>query len=127
MSIQGWESALGERLDAWRAALAMIRDYPFTGVGFGMWQEFIPIYGTLFKIVIKGQIIYMYLGSAHNGHLHYGAEAGLGALILSFLIHLKGQLTTFSVMKRVKDDCTHTIAVGLAWIYFGMLLGELHP
>ena len=125
MSIHGWEDALAMRLDGWRAALAMIRDHPFTGVGFGMWEEFIHIYGKPFKMVIEGQRIYIYITSAHNGHLHYGAEAGLGALILSFLIHLKAQLTTFSVMKRVKDDCIRTIAVGLAWTYFGMLLGGI--
>lgn len=122
MSIQGWEDALAMRLDGWRAALSMMRDHPFTGIGLGMWDEFIHIYGTRFKWVIEGQTIYVYIASPHNNHLYFGAEAGVIALLLSLLIMLKVQLTTFSVAKRVKDDDIYTITVGLGWFCIGMLV-----
>lgn len=125
-SIQGWEAALAMRLDGMRAALGMIRDYPFTGVGLGMWEEFIHIYATPYRWVIEGQGIYIYITSAHQGHLHYGAEAGVIALLLSFLIILKVQLTAFSVMKRAEDEDIHTIAVGLAWTCIDSLIWGMY-
>jgi len=126
MSLEGWERALSMRLDGWRAALGMMRDHPFTGVGLGMWEEFIHLYGTPFKWVIEGQRIYVYITSAHQAYLQYGAEAGVGAFLLSLLIMLKAQLTTFSAIKRAKDDDIHTIAVGLAWTCIGSLIWGIY-
>ena len=68
----------------------------------------------------------MYITSAHHGYLQYGAEAGVAAFLVLFLIIFKAQLKTFSVMKRVKDDDIHTIAVGLAWTTLGILFVGVH-
>jgi O-antigen ligase len=114
-STQGLERALAMRKKGWKAAIGMIRDHPFTGIGPGMWLEFIPIYSTPDIWVIEGQRSFVYVQSAHHGYLHNGAEAGVGAALVLFFIYLTASIKIFSVMKRVKDDDIYTIAVGLAW------------
>ena len=126
ISLQGWERALSMRLDGWRVALDMMRDHPFTGVGLGMWEEFIHIYATPFKWMIEGRSIYVYITSAHQGFIQYGAEAGVGAFVLLLLIILRAQLATFYVMKRAEDEDIHTVAVGLAWTCIGFLIWGMY-
>jgi putative inorganic carbon (HCO3(-)) transporter len=62
-----------ERLAHWQAALAMWRDHPWLGVGFGNYAAIYPAYAV-------GRWLDP-LGHAHNYYLNVGAEAGLVGLL----------------------------------------------
>ena len=62
-----------ERLAHWQAALAMWRDHPWLGVGFGNYAAIYPAYAI-------GRWLDP-LGHAHNYYLNVGAEAGLVGLL----------------------------------------------
>jgi putative inorganic carbon (HCO3(-)) transporter len=62
-----------ERLAHWQAALAMWRDHPWLGVGFGNYATIYPAYAI-------GRWLDP-LGHAHNYYLNVGAEAGLVGLL----------------------------------------------
>jgi putative inorganic carbon (HCO3(-)) transporter len=62
-----------ERLAHWQAALAMWRDHPWLGVGFGNYAALYPAYAV-------GRWLDP-LGHAHNYYLNVGAEAGLVGLL----------------------------------------------
>ena len=62
-----------ERLAHWQAALAMWRDHPWLGVGFGNYAAVYPAYAV-------GRWLDP-LGHAHNYYLNVGAEAGLVGLL----------------------------------------------
>lgn len=122
-SINGWESALSSRLDAWRAAVEMMHDHPYLGIGPGMWQRFIHIYGKPFYWTIHGEKVQIYISSAHMNYLHGGAENGVGSILIAFFIVITVSLTVISVVKRVEDEEIHTIAVGMTWMLVGLIIG----
>jgi hypothetical protein len=62
-----------ERLAHWQAALAMWRDHPWLGVGFGNYAAIYPAYAI-------GRWLDP-LGHAHNYYLNVGAETGLVGLL----------------------------------------------
>jgi O-antigen ligase/tetratricopeptide (TPR) repeat protein len=58
------------RLDMWRSAAEMTRDYPLTGVGPG-------IFGRAFRSYRDPTIVQDKLASAHNAYLNTAAETGI--------------------------------------------------
>ncbi len=60
-----------QRLSYWRAALAMIRDNPWLGVGWGAFEEAYPRYMVLGGYPVK---------LAHNNYLQVWAETGIVGL-----------------------------------------------
>ncbi|MFA5316562.1 MAG: O-antigen ligase family protein [Dehalococcoidales bacterium] len=84
------EISIASRLDAWKLALDMIREHPFTGVGYGLFKyEFMTAAITSADITTK-----FVLYHAHNLYLHTGAEAGILAalLVLAIIIYAWVQL-----------------------------------
>lgn len=123
-SIGGWASTLAIRLDGWTSALHMMRDYPFFGIGLGMWEEFIPTYGHPFRLVLEGTAYQLYITHAHNLYLNYGAEAGVGALLVLLLLVCNVLKRVFLLVARSRTKEVHTIAIGLAWILVGYFFKE---
>jgi O-antigen ligase/tetratricopeptide (TPR) repeat protein len=77
-SAEGWD-----RLQAWRAGLALIRDFPLFGIGLGNWPE-------LFTRYQPPPWAEMYFSQAHNDYLQLIAENGLigAALLAWFFVRL---------------------------------------
>jgi len=76
------EISIASRLDAWKLALNMIREHPFTGVGYGLFKyEFMTAAITSAEIKTK-----FVLYHAHNLYLHTGAEAGILSALLVLII-----------------------------------------
>ena len=104
------------RIDGIQAALKMIRDYPFMGVGPGMWEEYIPLYGKYvytYRLPNGGYQI-GYITFAHNFLLDYGAQAGvltMGSLIWLFVIIIRKMIY---INKKSRGTNDFPIAVGLS-------------
>jgi len=78
-----WNAVLTGRLDGWRAALWMLREHPWTGVGQGAFRpEFVPA-----KLALLDRGVEFYapqvtpvFGNAHNDVLESGADWGIPGL-----------------------------------------------
>jgi O-antigen ligase len=81
-----------ERLAHWQAALAMWRDHPWLGVGFGNYAAIYPAYAV-------GRWLDP-LGHAHNYYLNVGAEAGLVGLLGYILFWLSAFSLAWQAIRR---------------------------
>jgi O-antigen ligase len=78
-----WNAVLTGRLDGWRAAVWMLREHPWTGVGQGAFRpEFVPAKLALLE---RGTAFYApqvtpVFGNAHNDWLEAGADWGIPGL-----------------------------------------------
>ena len=76
------EMTLGNRLTLWKSSLAMIRDHPWSGTGWGTYRSVYPAYRL--GNTLQG------VDFAHNGYLQIAAGMGLPGLgfFLLFLVML---------------------------------------
>jgi O-antigen ligase len=113
--------ALIERQAHWQAALNMLTDHPWTGVGFSNYQ---PLYEQ-YRLLNWP----MPLGHAHNIYLNVAAETGIIGLGLYLLLWISVFVLTFRTIRRAQA-LDRAVAVGLmsAWIYLGthMLVDNLY-
>ncbi len=113
--------ALIERQAHWQAALNMLTDQPWTGVGFSNYQAVYEQYRLLNWP--------MALGHAHNIYLNVAAETGLIGLALYLLLWICIFAVTFRAIRRAQGF-DRAVAVGLmgAWVYLGthMLVDNLY-
>ena len=113
--------ALIERQAHWQAALNMLTEHPWTGVGFSNYQ---PLYEQ-YRLLNWP----MPLGHAHNIYLNVAAETGLIGLGLYLLLWISILALTFRAIRRAQGF-DRAAAVGLmgAWVYLGthMLVDNLY-
>jgi O-antigen ligase len=113
--------ALIERQAHWQAALNMLSDWPWTGVGFSNYQ---PLYEQ-YRLLNWP----MPLGHAHNIYLNVAAETGLIGLGLYLLLWISIFAVTFRAIRRAQGF-DRAVVVGLmgAWVYLGthMLVDNLY-
>jgi O-antigen ligase len=113
--------ALIERQAHWQAALNMLTDYPWTGVGFSNYQ---PLYEQ-YRLLNWP----MPLGHAHNIYLNVAAETGIIGLGLYLVLWISVFAVTFRGTRRA-TGFDRAVAVGLmgAWVYLGthMLVDNLY-
>ena len=79
-----WNSVLTGRLDGWRAALWMIREHPWTGVGHGAYRpEYVPAMNALLDRGVRMYPLHMQpvFANAHNEYLEAVAEWGLLGIV----------------------------------------------
>jgi len=96
------EPSAGNRLVIWRGAVAMIREHPLRGVGFGAFPEFLTQY-------TDGEMGYK---DAHNIYLRIAGELGLPALLvfLGFL-GMAGRMA-WRVYRRSGDPVIRALGLG---------------
>ena len=113
--------ALIERLAHWQAAINMLTDHPWTGVGFSNYQ---PVYEQ-YRLLNWP----MPLGHAHNIYLNVAAETGLIGLGCYLLLWISIFVVTLRAIRRAQGF-DRAVAVGLlgAWVYLGthMLVDNLY-
>ncbi len=113
--------ALIERQAHWQAALNMLTDHPWTGVGFSNYQ---PLYEQ-YRLLNWP----MPLGHAHNIYLNVAAETGLIGLGLYLALWISIFALTFRTIRQA-PGFDRAVAVGLmgAWVYLGthMLVDNLY-
>jgi O-antigen ligase len=99
------------KLPLWRVALAMIRDYPLTGVGLGAYIIELPNYGRMLDIPLFKK----YPDSAENYLLQAGAELGLTGLCL-FLWLFYGIVRRIrrKLRETAQDGCGRFILIGVS-------------
>lgn len=83
--------AVLERLAHWQAAVGMMNDYPWLGVGFGAYEAAYPRYALMNWP--------MALGHAHNYYLNLLAETG----VVGFSAYVIAWLAIFGLTLRVLD------------------------
>jgi O-antigen ligase len=98
------------RMSAWGASLGMIKDYPFWGIGFGNFSNFLDIYSseTFYSMDIWP------LCSPHNFFLHYLTSVGILAAGCLFLLIAYVYRLGMRIMKQ-QDTYGRTILVVLLW------------
>lgn len=125
-----FDAALQEqamRLDGWQAAWRMMMDHPFSGIGLGMWSQFIPLYGRAFTWSVGGtrETQTSFIPHAHNLYLQYGAEAGIAAMLALGLLVVAATRKCICLVRTLHDRESHTLAVGLLWAIVGYAVGAL--
>lgn len=88
-----------ERQEIWADSLAMASEFPFFGVGLGVFAEAYPKYNQSFKVVEK-----KFVNHAHNEYLELLCEAGLVGffiLVLGGLLALIGALRKYNYIRAV--------------------------
>ncbi len=113
--------ALIERQAHWQAALNMLSDHPWTGVGFSNYQVVYEQYRLLNWP--------MPLGHAHNIYLNVAAETGVIGLGLYGLLWISIFVVTFRTLRHARGE-PRAITVGLmgTWVYLctHMLVDNLY-
>ncbi len=102
--------AVLERLAHWESALAMWRDHPWIGVGFGNYDVAYPTYA-----LPKWP---MALGHAHNYYLNIAAETGLLGLIGYLALWGSAGWNLVQAIRCAPDASSKALALGA----FGMLI-----
>jgi putative inorganic carbon (hco3(-)) transporter len=113
--------ALIERQAHWQAALNMLAEHPWTGVGFSNYQ---PLYER-YRLLNWP----MPLGHAHNIYLNVAAETGIVGLGLYLCLWISVFVLTFRAIRR-GQGFDRAVAVGLmgAWVFLSthMLVDNLY-
>ena len=113
MDLNGTTFATIERVAHWQAAVGMITDHPWLGVGFGNYEIAYPLYRTLYWV--NG------LGHAHNYYLNIWAETGVLGLLsyLLFWIYVIIRTARLAIGSgRTSGRNTNWLALGIlgAWL-----------
>ena len=113
--------ALIERQAHWQAAINMLTEHPWTGVGFSNYQ---PLYEQ-YRLLNWP----MPLGHAHNIYLNVAAENGIIGLGLYLLLWISIFVLTFRTIRQAQRF-DRAVALGLlgTWVYLSihMLVDNLY-
>lgn len=121
-------STISYRINAWRAGLEMVKDYPVLGIGTGLWDEYIPKYGTMQPVVISLDPLKMgwgYINDPHNFYIRIALDSGLIgfiALIFILVIIFKSAIKT---VLFTKEESRYYLTLGsiaglLAYLTWGL-------
>jgi len=105
--------AVAERLAHWQAALNMITDHPYLGVGFGNYAAAYPNY----QLINWSEP----LGHAHNYYLNIFAEVGIIGLLVYGKVWATVFYRTWEAMSH-PDPLSRLVIIGLlgAWVYLSV-------
>ncbi len=114
----GGESAVGgleARLELWSRALYMIQDFPFTGVGLGMFDRVLDMLYPGFLLDLNADVYH-----PHNAFLAQAVTAGLPGLIAFLALIL---LLLFMALRSIhlsRGEESYLLSIGLlgAWVAY---------
>ncbi len=107
------ESSSKTRVEIWRAGTKMIMDYPFFGVGYGL-------FGYMLQRYWDGGV-----RDAHNTYLIIAAEMGIPALIVFLWIVFLVFINTLRLYKTTQDPFSKAVALGFLGGLFGLLMSNM--
>lgn len=90
----GWSAGLAGREEVWRRALVAVADFPYTGIGMGLFDQVVPI---LYPYLLLGAGPVAQASHAHNLFLQVAVDLGVPGLV-GFLAVL---LTTGGLLARL--------------------------
>lgn len=114
LSVESLESSSQTRVEVWKGAIAMIKDHPFFGVGYGLFQPMIKYYWSG-----ESEI------DAHNTYLILAAEMGIPTLLIFLWIIWMAFWNTLRLYKTTNDEFTKSFALGFLGGIFGLLMGNM--
>ena len=94
-----------ERIAHWRAGIAMMEAYPWTGAGAGQFNVRYREFTKVWRFRIPR-------GHAHNGYIQMGAQAGVPGLIASFLFAGALLASTWRGFHRALGPANRAVALG---------------
>lgn len=101
------------RYYGWKAAIDMIKDYPLTGIGWGMWGSYYYKYGPYFLYNLPGLgLTKVWISSAHNAFLHVAATTGIFGLIPWLLLFGTISKEGLNIFRNSVDRTRKTLALG---------------
>ena len=100
-----WGNMLG-RFEIWQATIAVLRDYPLTGLGLGGWWSELPSFTTV--------------GGPHNAYLQLYSDTGALGLIALVLAVIIGIRLLWQIRRLDKDSPGFGVVVGIT---AGMIAG----
>jgi len=106
------DESAGNRIRIWRGAIAMVKDYPWWGVGYGAFPGYIGSYTA-------GEFPQV---DAHNSYLLIAAEMGIPTLIVFVLVIGVGWYQARWLYIRTKDVTLRAIALGMLAGIEGLLV-----
>ena len=109
---ENFEASSAHRIEIWRGAMAMIKDSPWWGVGYGAFPRMIPNYTD----VNLGYV------DAHNSYLLIAAEMGLPTLAVFLLVLLMAWWYTSWLYRHTQDPSIKAIALGFLAGLVGLLV-----
>lgn len=110
---QNLEDSSKKRVEIWKGAVEMIKDYPIFGIGYGLFSRRIPEYYE------GGRI------DAHNTYLIIAAEMGIPELLIFLWIVWIVFWQTWKLYTTTKDPFAKALALGHFGGIFGLLLSNM--
>lgn len=108
------ESSAQTRVEIWKGALKMIKDYPLFGIGYGLFYQRIQYYWRQARPI-----------DAHNTYLIIAAEMGVPALVIFLWIIALVMKNTFDLYRTTKNSFAHSLALGFLGGLFGLLVSNM--
>lgn len=106
----------GDRIEAWKSCIQMVKDHPLTGIGLGRWGEvYVPQYWTPEDT--------QKLPHAHSNYFHLLGETG----IIGFLglLYFTGYFTVKSFSNWKKDKTPYDLMFGIAFVGYVVIFGQV--
>jgi len=111
------------RVDAYQAALSIIKDFPLFGIGPGMWDEYYFRYmKNPIVWFIQGVPEIQYVRSAHNIFLQHGAISGIPGLISMIILAYIMMKNLILLYRSQHVALTHELSMALIAITISVWL-----
>jgi len=101
------ESSLFARTELWSRALDMTGDFPFTGVGLGMFEPILTLFYPLTEVYTRTPILH-----PHNIFLQHSAEMGIIGLIAHLALYAILGLLLLRRIRKPPADIFQTLSLG---------------
>ena len=96
------------RQEVWSRAVYMLQDFPYTGVGLGMFDKVAHVLYPFFLIGPDAVVVH-----AHNVYLQVGVDLGLPGLVAYVGLITAACVAAWQSSRRARSRDTRMIAVGL--------------
>lgn len=116
---EGGDTSSLLRFALWESTMAMIRDNPLTGIGWGAYKFVYPYY----DFFINNPDVTIY--HAHNMYLNIAAETGLPGLVLFVLLLFMHLFFALKVLKKAVCEEQKALGLGISCVFIGILIGGI--
>jgi O-antigen ligase len=107
------DASASQRITIWKGGIEIIKDYPWLGVGYGVFSDVIGFYAPT-----PG-------ADAHNSYITIAAEMGIPALLVFVIIILLVFKKTLWLYRRSSDFFMKAVALGFLGGIAGLLMANM--